>query len=251
MDALGRQLAFAFRFYTRIPLLGLKVRVQPGDIAKSTSIFPLVGFIEGIFVAIVTYCGSLIDFELGYIISLCCLLSRMVISRGQVKNAAHAFDGMGSVRDRVRMIKIMFDTEYGTMGIVTFVLDWILKYALYFALFNSLNIKNSIPIVICSCIAGKLCCVTGIAASGSVFQRDRLIDDGKAVNLVLAAALTGAVTWLILGWVTAIIMLILQISVGLIISGNITLTLGGLTKQTLGIMHEIGEISFLFIMLIW
>lgn len=248
LEAWGRRLAFALRFFTRFPL-PVKVRIQPGDIPKSTVLFPLAGVFEGLFVVLAGVVGAQIADGLVPVLFL--LAARMIISRGQIKGMAHAFDGLASTRDRIRMVEIMFDNRFGTMGVTAISFDYLLKFSLYFELLSRMGLRSAIPILICTCFAGKLCEVTGIATSGSVFGVDKLIDEANIGYLAASAVMTYLFAALLLGWVTAGLVLLVEISLGLIVSGLIVIKLGGLTKQTLGVMHEAGEIVLLFILLVW
>ena len=249
MDALGRRLAFAIRYFTRFPL-PLNIRIVGGDIARSTALFPFAALFEGIFVALIIMLVSW--FGNFYLTVAAAVFSRFLISRGQVRGAAHALDGLSRSRDRVRMVEAMFDERYGTIGICTILFDFLLKSILYWELFNIMNTQSVIAVIVVSCMAGKLSLVVGATTSNSVFGDDKLIDDSRIIwDLILCAIITFVFTFLFLGWVTAGLSLLVEVSVGLIVSGLVVMKLGGLTKQTLGIMHELGEIVLLFILLIW
>ncbi len=244
LHAWGRQLAFGFRFFTRFPL-PVSVRLTPGDIARSSVWFPLVGLFEGLFVVLAALAGSFVHEIYGAAIAS--VLARVLISRGQVKGLGHAMDGLFSSRDRERMVEIMLDDRYGTMGVVSIALDGILKLSLYMQAFEALPLKQGvIPLLFGSCIAGKLAMCVGIGTSSSVYRRDRLIDDSGTANMIVAMVLSAGVFALFYR-TQAWLPLLLCFFFGLLMSGVIVLKLGGLTKQTLGIIHETGEIIYLFI----
>lgn len=249
MDALGRRLAFAIRYFTRFPL-PLNIRIVGGDIARSSALFPFVAIFEGIFIALVvllvSWFGNL------YLTVAAALFARYLISRGQVKGAAHGLDGLSRSRDRVRMVEAMFDEQYGTIGICTILFDFLLKGILYWELYSFMSVQSATMIVIASCIAGKLSVVSGATTSNSVFGNDKMIDDSKVVwDLLICTAFSYVFLLLLLGWMTAGLSVLVAISIGLILSGLIVMKLGGLTKQTLGVLHELGEIMLLFILLVW
>lgn len=248
MEAWGRRLAFALRYFTRFPL-PVKVKIVKGDIAKSTMLFPIVGVFEGLFVALCGFVGSQFGFPV--LMAVFLLAARLIISRGQIRNMAHATDGLGSSRDRVHMIQIMFDDQFGALGVVSMIFVCLFKFAFYYEMMGNMSFASAVPIIICSCFAGKLSLVAGIATSSSVFENDKLIDQTKIFELIVCAIITYVLTYLMFGWLTAGLVLLVQISVGLILSGMVVMKLGGLTKQTLGILHEVGEIMLLFILMVW
>lgn len=247
--ACGRQMAFAFRLFTRIPSV-FALRLKPGDISHSSRWFTLVGFIEGGLLIILLYLlGLFVSNE--YLLAATALLIRMGISRGQVRGAAHAMDGLFDGKNKVETVEIMLSPGFGGMGVAVETMDLILRFTLYKCLFSSMNTDSTLPILLVSCMAGKLAVNTAIGTSNSVFRRDRLIDDGHISSLFIAIAFSSVLVYYLLGLPVLGLFLILEISIGLIMSGSIVLKLGGLTKQTLYLMNEIGEIAFLFTMLIW
>lgn len=244
MHAWGRQLAFAFRFFTRFPL-PVSVRLSPGDIARSSIWFPLVGLFEGLFIVLASLLGAQIEATYGA--ALFCIAARMLISRGQVRNMGHAMDGLFSTRDRQRMVEIMLDDRYGTMGVVTIALDVMLKLSLYIQAFEILPFRQgAVPLLFGSCVAGKLAMAVGIGTSSSVYRRDRLIDDSGTANMVWTIAISAGI-YVLLYRLWAFLPLALCFFLGLLLSGLVVLKLGGLTKQSLGIIHEVGEVMYLFI----
>lgn len=248
MSAWGYRLVFALRYFTRLNF-PIKARMRAGDLGRSCIIFPLVGALEGIFVAVLAYIGMMV--LNGYFVALFALVARMLIGRGKVKASAHAIDALGSSRSRVRTIQIMFDDHYGTLGMATFLFDFLIKFALYWQIFSMMSFETGIFIVISSCIGPKLALVAGASTSNSVFGKDQLIDTSSIGDLIGCAILTFFFSFLMLGWMSAILLLVLEIALGLTISGMIVMKLGGLTKQTLGLICEIAEIVTLYILLIW
>lgn len=248
MDAWGRRFTFALRYFTRIPI-PFKTRLYGDDIARSCSIWPLVGGLESLFVVLMARIGAMAGY--GYAIAAAALLGRMIIGRRKVRAAAHSLDGFGSSRDRVRMVKIMLDKRYGTIGVLTFLFDFLFKAVFYYEIFENMSFDTGIMILIASCIAPKLALAAGATTSRSVFGHDPLIDGSKPKDLWICTLFTAVFFYLVFGWQTAILLVVLEISIGLIFSGVIVMRLGGLTKQTLGLIHEVGEIMMLYILLIW
>lgn len=248
MEAWGRRFAFALRYFTRFPI-PFKTRVYGDDVARSYPIWPLVGGMESLFVVLMARLGAFTGY--GYMMAAGALFGRMLIGRGKVRAASHSLDGFGSSRDRVRMVKIMMDKRYGTIGILTFLFDFLLKAVFYYEICENMSFDTGIMILIASCIAPKLALAAGAATSRSVFGHDPLIDGSQTKDFVFCTILTAVFFWLVFGWQTAILLVVLEISVGLIVSGLIVMRLGGLTKQTLGFIHEVGEIVMLYILLIW
>lgn len=249
MAAWGRQLAFAFRFYTRLPM-GFKVRLSPGDIAKSARWFWLVGFFEGGLLAVAIVGVSYLTDD-PYLLALLCTGLRCLVARGQILGLGHAVDGLSSSRDRVVVVEVMLDKHHGTCGVLGMAADVLLRFLLYLQLFTYMNTNSALPILICSCMAGKLAVCTGLATSGSVFKRDRLIDDTGTSSAVITALMMGGIAYLLLGLQTMALSLVLEIALGLIVSGMLVLRIGGLNKQMVQMLHEIGEIMFLYTLLIW
>ena len=249
MSAWGRQLAFAFRFFTRFPR-PFKLKLAPGDIASSARWFPLVGFFEGVtLLAALFWVSQFVDDD--YILALFCTVIRHLISRRQLTGAGQTMGGLLSSRDRVKAVKIMLDPGLNGPGFATKLLDIMLRYVLYQQLFFSLSATAAFPVLLVSCMAGKCAISVAIGTSNSVFKRDRLIDDSSFSAAVLAAVSTALLSLVLLGLPAMGLTLVLEISLGLLVSGAVILRLGGLTKQVLNLVHEIGEIAFLFTMLIW
>lgn len=115
LSAWGRQLAFAFRFFTHFPLF-FKIKLTPGDIAESGKWFTFVAFFEGIFIAVATYTCFLFSDNI-YVGALVCLISRLLIARHQIPSMAHSVDGLYSSRNRVKVVEVMLDDKFGSRGI--------------------------------------------------------------------------------------------------------------------------------------
>lgn len=249
MAAWGRQLAFAFRFYTRLPI-GFKIRLSPGDIAKSPRWFWLVGFFEGGLLALALVGASRIVDDPYFLAGICALL-RGLVAGGQISGMAHAMDGLNSSRDRVVVVEVMLDRHLGVCGAAAVISDLLLRFVLYLQLFSYMSTSSALPILICSCIAGKLAVCTALGTSGSVFKRDRLIDDSGKGGMFLSATALALAAYRMLGLETMGLSLVLEIALGLIVSGVLVLRIGGLTKQMVQLIHEIGEIMFIYTLLIW
>lgn len=186
-----------------------------------------------------------------YILAAVCVLFRGWISKGQIVGMGHGIDGLSSSKDKVVAVEVMMDERLGTCGVISVVCDLLLRFVLYLQLFTYMNTQSAIPILICSCIAGKLAVCTGLGTSGSVFKRDRLIDDSGKSGMILSAIAMAFATYRLLGLETMGLSLVLEIALGLIISGLFVLRLGGMTKQLLQLIHEVGEIMYVYTLLIW
>ena len=176
---------------------------------------------------------------------------RGVVARGQSAGVGNGVYGLGSSKDGVVAVEGMMDQHLGTCGGAAGLADLLLRVLLYLQLFTYMNTQSAIPILICSCLAGKLAVCTGLGTSGSVFKRDRLIDDSGKSGMILSAIAMAVAAYRLLGLETMGLSLVLELALGLIISGLPVLRLGGLTKQLLQLIHEVGEIMYVYTLLIW
>jgi adenosylcobinamide-GDP ribazoletransferase len=242
---------FAFQLLTRIPLR-VKIDAQAEDYAFSVYFFPVVGLAVGAIAALFyALCSMAGLYGLGFFAAV--FLPVLITGALHVDGLADTCDALFSVRSRERMLEIMSDPRLGVMGVCALVFDLLIRAALFIELSFVLTPYSMAMIITVLPVMGKVSLITG-GSLHSYARKDGMgknhIDQMHASHMFVAAVLAGAMLEVLFkeAW---IILAVVPLAVGAFAAWRMARKLGGLTGDTLGALNELGEIFFLFGVLIW
>jgi adenosylcobinamide-GDP ribazoletransferase len=123
-----RKLLLAFQFLTIIPMQDMG-DVSDEEMGKTTVVFPLVGFAEGVLLA---FLAALFLKVFPAELTNAMLVLIMVIMNGgfHLDGLSDTFDAVASRGDRGKKLEIMKDSTVGPMGVIAIVMTLLLKYVL-------------------------------------------------------------------------------------------------------------------------
>ena len=123
-----KKLLLAFQFLTIIPMQDMG-DVSGEEMGKTTTVFPLVGFAEGVVLA---FLAALFLKVFPAELTNALLVLILVIMNGgfHLDGLSDTFDAVASRGDRVEKLEIMKDSTVGPMGVIAIVMTLLLKYVL-------------------------------------------------------------------------------------------------------------------------
>jgi len=103
--------------------------VSDEDMGKTTAVFPVVGFAEGVVLA---FLASLFLKVFPAEVTNALLVLILVIMNGgfHLDGLSDTFDAVASMGDRTKKLEIMKDSSVGPMGVIAIVMTLLLKYVL-------------------------------------------------------------------------------------------------------------------------
>ncbi|GBE02869.1 cobalamin synthase [bacterium BMS3Bbin06] len=124
-----KNLLLALKFLTIVPLPSLKGRIREGDLGKSSVMFPVVGYLQGILIVLT---GIVFRGIYNEEISAALMVAVLILTNGgfHLDGLSDTFDALASRRTREEMLRIMKDSSAGPAGVVSVVLDILLKFLL-------------------------------------------------------------------------------------------------------------------------
>ncbi len=123
-----RKIFLAFQFLTIIPMKATG-DISDEEMGKTTMVFPLVGFAEGVVLA---FLASLFLKVFPAELTNALLVLIMVIMNGgfHLDGLSDTFDAVASRADQGKKLEIMKDSTVGPMGVIAIVMTLLLKYVL-------------------------------------------------------------------------------------------------------------------------
>lgn len=132
-----KKILVAFHFLTIIPLREIE-ELSDQEVGSSTSMFPIVGIVEGAILTVTAVLSLKIfpaELTNGLIIMVMVLLNGCL----HIDGLADTFDAIASRGEREKKLAIMRDSSIGAAGVTAIVLVLLLKYLLLNALFFALS----------------------------------------------------------------------------------------------------------------
>ncbi|HEX2965735.1 MAG TPA: adenosylcobinamide-GDP ribazoletransferase [Syntrophorhabdaceae bacterium] len=254
----------AIRFLTIIPM-GRKTTTSEDELIESLSYFPLAGFLQGIGIAVLAY--ILLQVVPPSIVSVFVIAFYIGTAGGFHQDGlSDTFDALSikssndPSRDRDRRLRIMKDSTTGPIGVTAIILVLLMKFALLQVLLeNSLIVACSFLLLLP--VVSKWAMViamygTKSAASGGLgslfLERIKVKHVSLAsVSLCCSAVLSYAFVRIISGSLHHELMIVwllqlLFVSILVLVWKRIfTRHFGGLTGDNFGALHELAEIAYL------
>lgn len=122
-----RALGVATAFLTRLPVPAHIHQLQPGDLQRATSWFPLVGALVGLVTAsIAVFLDAHLPFTVALLIAL--LVEARLTGAFHEDAVADAFDAFGGGFSRERVLEILKDSRIGSYGALALFGAFLLRY---------------------------------------------------------------------------------------------------------------------------
>ncbi len=182
------------------------------------------------------------------IIVLLLLFTAMITGGLHMDGLADTCDGFFSLRDKERIIEIMKDSRIGSYGTIALIIDLLLKYQLLY----SLVLKGYSIAIVLAPIIGRISilflCLSKRTAkkngSGNIFIGNM----SKPIVFFITTIILALSTYF-LGLRATIIPFIGALLITYLLYLLCLNKINGLTGDTLGACNELGEITFLLILL--
>lgn len=128
-----KKILLAFQFLTIIPMKDMG-EVSDREIGSTTSVFPLVGFAEGVVLAFAA--ALFLKVFPAELTNALLVLILLVMNGGlHLDGLSDTFDALASRGDRAKKLSIMKDSTVGPMGVMAIVMVLLLKYVMLNAVF--------------------------------------------------------------------------------------------------------------------
>ncbi len=128
-----KKMILAFQFLTIVPVRDMG-EVSEQEMGSTTALFPLIGFAEGIILALsAAICIKVLPAE----VTNALLVLILAIMNGglHLDGLSDTFDAIASRGDREKKLLIMKDSTVGPMGVIAIVMALLLKYVMLNAVF--------------------------------------------------------------------------------------------------------------------
>jgi len=262
-----KKILLAFQFLTVIPVK-IKAPVSDADIAKSSSVFVLVGLIQGLLLVAADYISGMVfhpDLVAGIVLLV------LVLSNGgfHLDGLADTFDALSvkssgdKEEDKKKRLAVMKDSTTGPTGVISVVFVILLKYLslknishlLPFTYYSSLVVMPAVSkwAMVVSMYHGKPAREDGLGRLfiGRIGNKEIAF---SSIILILFLSLpliffeqyAANTQYIFYGALLVLIYLFCRLSVYFCLG-----RFNGLTGDTLGAIGEISELSFLLMVIAW
>lgn len=246
MKSILNDFLLMIQFFTRIPV-NKNLQCEKENFKRGAFFLPVVAFIIGgieflIYLALKNFLPP------NVIIVLLILFTAMITGGLHMDGLADTCDGFFSLRDKERIIEIMKDSRMGAFGTIAMIINLLLKYQLLY----SLVLKDCSIAIILAPVIGRISilflCLSKRTAkkngSGNIF-----IGNMNKPIIFLITIIALAMNTYFLGLKITIISFIVVLIITYLFYLLCLNKINGLTGDTLGACNELGEITFLLIIL--
>jgi adenosylcobinamide-GDP ribazoletransferase len=270
-----RTIAVAFQFLTIIPIRTNR-EVSEKEVHDSVSFFPLVGALQGFFLSILAFLFLKImsaDLTAAMILVFYVLMTGGFHQDG----LSDTFDALSvpssgdRERDRVKRLQVMEDSTVGPIGVIVIVLLLLLKYLLIKETLQINDYTEKYFIFFLMPLFSKWAMVTGMYHANSARKNGigrTFLEHTGLGQIIFATISILFVSFAIFYPLYYFLPVLFQWTIGtftlfffsemafiylvcLILKHIFTARFGGLTGDNFGAMHEISEILFLSVALLW
>ncbi|PIQ89876.1 MAG: adenosylcobinamide-GDP ribazoletransferase [Candidatus Omnitrophica bacterium CG11_big_fil_rev_8_21_14_0_20_42_13] len=240
-----KQFLLALQFLTIIPVRIKEVAEE--NIAQSMIFFPAVGLLLGV---ILCACDGLLS-QLG-LIRFCAdtlLVGLLIILTGAIHldGLADTVDAFASGKDKDGMLRVMRDSNIGTMGALSLILALLIKIGLISSLASA-----KYPALILMCVLSRwaqVCAVFFLPyARGE--GKAKLFIKGMNRNIFIFAGLSSLGIIFIAWRIKAILVFVSAAAFTWVCLKCLRRKFGGATGDTIGAISELAEIVVLFSVII-
>ncbi len=245
-----------------------RIEYNEERLGKSMKFFPLVGFIIGLILVLITLIANALTGSI-LVAILLMIIGEVVITGGiHLDGLADTFDGIFSYRSKQKMLDIMKDSRVGTNGALALIIYFMLKFVLIYEIahnsigsmgMNLLYLILTFPII--ARLSSVVSCASAPYARASGMGK-AFVDNTKFKEVLFAFILTmllliislfllktnliNYISFLILFILFSIIIML----VSFLISKLMIKKIGGITGDTLGAVLKLSEILYLLLYLI-
>ncbi|AUM86979.1 adenosylcobinamide-GDP ribazoletransferase [Clostridium botulinum] len=246
MKSILNDFLLMIQFFTRIPV-NKNLQCEKVNFRRGAFFLPVVAsIIAGI--EFLVYLGLKNFLPPNVIIVLLLLFTAMITGGLHMDGLADTCDGFFSLRDKERIIEIMKDSRMGAFGTIAMIINLLLKYQLLY----SLVLKDCSIAIILAPVIGRISilflCLSKRTAkkngSGNIF-----IGNMSKPIIFLITIIALAMNTYFLGLKITIISFIAVLIITYLFYLLCLNKINGLTGDTLGACNELGEITFLLILL--
>ncbi|MCC5438470.1 adenosylcobinamide-GDP ribazoletransferase [Clostridium botulinum] len=246
MKSILNDFLLMIQFFTRIPV-NKNLQCEKENFKRGAFFLPVVASIIG-GIEFLIYLGLKNFLPPNVIIVLLLLFTAMITGGLHMDGLADTCDGFFSLRDKERIIEIMKDSRMGAFGTIAMIINLLLKYQLLY----SLVLKDCSIAIILAPVIGRISilflCLSKRTAkkngSGNIF-----IGNMSKPIIFLITIIALAMNTYFLGLKITIISFIAVLIITYLFYLLCLNKINGLTGDTLGACNELGEITFLLILL--
>lgn len=268
-------IATAFQFLTIIPIRTGR-EVSEKEVHNSISFFPLIGALQGFFLVLATF--LFLKIISADITAAILLVFDVLITGGFHQDGlSDTFDALSvpssgdRERDRAKRLQVMKDSTVGPIGVIAVVLSLLLKYLLMKETLQMNDYAEKYFIFFLMPVFSKWAMVTGMYHAKSA-RKDGIgrtfLEHTGLKQIVFATMFLLLVTFALMFVFHYFLPALFQWSIGsftlfffsemlfislacLILKYIFTARFGGLTGDNFGAIHEISEVLFLTVALLW
>ncbi|KIN79857.1 adenosylcobinamide-GDP ribazoletransferase [Clostridium botulinum] len=246
MKSILNDFLLMIQFFTRIPI-NKNLQCEKVNFRMGAFFLPVVASIIG-GIEFLIYLGLKNFLPSNVIIVLLLLFTAMITGGLHMDGLADTCDGFFSLRDKERIIEIMKDSRMGAFGTIAMIINLLLKYQLLY----SVVLKDCSIAIILAPVIGRISilflCLSKRTAkkngSGNIF-----IGNMSKPIIFLITIIALAMNTYFLGLKITIISFIAVLIITYLFYLLCLNKINGLTGDTLGACNELGEITFLLILL--
>ena len=238
----------ALQLLTIVPIPGGNDR-RPRELAGSMPYFPLIGALIGL--CLVGLNLGLGRFLNAQVTSVLLVIFMALLTGGlHIDGLADTADAVFSRKDRKEKLRIMKDSTIGAFGATAIILVLTLKVSLLASLPGELTTGTLLlfPTV------GRFCMLPPAAlfsyARGENGSGQPYVGKPMWTGTICAALFTGALAYALSGF-GGVIALAAALVLTLLVGKSIARVIGGMTGDTLGAINELGELTFLMVVIAW
>lgn len=246
----GRSMRFCLQYWTRFPLMGAELYLQPADFRRSMVFLPLIGGLTGLLMAGLAYLGSLTSSML--VAAAFAVIGGMAFTGGIYLDGVADLADASAYRDRRRKLQSMGHKRVEGRGVMAIVLDVALQVVLYYGLIDSIELMETFRYLPVAAIMGNyaIVLVAFLCRSIAVDDADyRFIEGTRGREVLLATAMTLLMLFFILGWKNMLWVFFLPVLPCVPFALLWNRRMGGINRDVLGMAHELAVCIALFCML--
>lgn len=235
------QLATAFTFMTRFPLVARWSSGRADDLAASARFFPMVGYAVGGIAAAVLYYGANV-FSLPIAALLAVIVLPVLTGAFHEDGLGDTADGLGGAFETQRKLEIMRDSRIGTYGTIALIGLFFMRWQLFLeipvkAIFLSLISAHVIARWSTVLLGWMMPYVREGASNKPVAEGMRLKE------LIIATVF--ALLWCATEWQLHLASMLVAVLISCVAAAGFRRQIGGVTGDTLGAANIAVEIGVL------
>ncbi|MCB4790389.1 MAG: adenosylcobinamide-GDP ribazoletransferase [Elusimicrobia bacterium] len=237
-------LVIALQFLTVLPVK-VKEFSDKADFSKALVCFPVVGFLLGLFLAIM---NSVLANVFPHLLLNAILVLILTILTGglHLDGLADTVDGICSMKEKEKALEIMRDSHIGTMGVLSLIFIILFKVILL----DSISLSFKTPVLIIMPVISRWSMLVPLYLFKYARQegKAKIFFDSMNLKTLIMSAIILFVLVIYFLKLTGFYTVLIIFASTFIIARFLNNKIGGFTGDMLGAVNEINEVLFLFIM---